>query len=935
MKSLLSSRWLYQLDSLHNVMRAMLCRVENPNSMATGVLSAEYALGVAGRIPLANAVSSQTIEASHLLKAGDKDFAYVHPSYFSLLLSPEPKKAGKQKYRSFESPSISGNFANYLRFATGQAKPLRPVMVLNLLLEDTPARLGCTENLEAAEDPFIGAAVGPKGLILVIRPDRRTMRDGGEAAEKWDSHLSRGAHRVATVTISNSFVRDDNNSKQIRAVVDHVYRNYDTWTNRLRIRHNKRYDGLLAEHHHLQELRKLLGELRIAVLQHSDPTEFAQTTERLKYTAASTRLSTIFAARGAMLGSADNQASIASETQALLKTWNENGTPGDIAEWINRALHKELAPRVETFAVGEWWGFRNLTDAERSSITSRIAAHRAALKEALEQPVDADEPAKCARSVALKSLLKKLSEEHGDVYSRLRDANRNTPTLNRTAFTNARDAFLRRAHKKLSYAHLHVDLWQVETTFALHANEPERRGWLYKQTGPKGEEIPAPQTAPVHDDPLTFTVSGPFDSLSPLFEEISRTIANRAAPLPPFESHTIPDLGNIPEVPMSALAAPKIVITPKLTPRFLGAAEAYLIANSNQRIYNPAIGRSTEIRRALLERPTLIAYGAQRVTDEFKQLGFQTEVSDVTINHLSRLAERSTRNKTPLRPILPFEATAYYEFGNYEAQATVLAPDGTPIWIAGKTYTITPGWVRRSQQVNEEEIPEGLGAAGVRAQLTIVEYAVATFHVTAEGNRRFTISEDKIREEAELSVSAEMFPKEAAAALGSLNKNKVAPPETKPKPSNIVVAPGVQLSEEEEALLVGVNLAITDATRSASAVAASAKRPANALPPKPPAFPQWAPYLDEMVLVFPPPTPACVDITYQEEIAALMRKIHGRFGPKWTQIPVSRRNNGVEMMLPADLEQRAFAIFAAERCKGTPPDAPQFASAADDIRSSA
>ena len=364
----------------------------------------------------------------------------------------------------------------------------------------------------------------------------------------------------------------------------------------------------------------------------------------------------------------------------------------------------------------------------------------------------------------------------------------------------------------------------------------------------------------------------------------------RAVQIQPYLKTGLKHLGLEPlsplEPPSEKLSEhPTIIINKKIVAEPNLPARAQLYLDESVRIYNPVLHGRTSAQSALIERPVIITQGADYIREKLAELGYTAVVSEETINKIEKEKEITERIQTPNRDLYGTECLAYYNYGPMEAQESVTAPDGQPVWIKGKNYLITPGWKTGTDIIaqeqfageNESEITEQRSAA-YQYTFWSVETESGSVEIKETANRQEIETEESLRRDPFQSVQ-----NRAAQSLAEELQQ-----------------------QDEDAMRIRVELNANAMNPEDDAV--DAQDPAPVGPPPLESVP-WAPCLDEFVATFPPPIPLPVMVRYEQELTQLISKAYARFGPKY----LIRAMTDQPLQVDEAVKARAEEIYASEK----------------------
>jgi hypothetical protein len=314
---------------------------------------------------------------------------------------------------------------------------------------------------------------------------------------------------------------------------------------------------------------------------------------------------------------------------------------------------------------------------------------------------------------------------------------------------------------------------------------------------------------------------------------------------------------------------PKIKISTALLPKPDPETELYL-ENDNLLIslYNPVAGKPTGFKDALLWKPILTKKGIHYVESRLEKFGYGLLASSEVHQYAEKKVKQAERALAPNYPLTSYESLAYFENEARVAQKTVLHPDTQePLWIAGKSYHITPSWKRETMLVDhaiEDEQPEEtcentediltLGKAENATKIensdrikTLTErrinYGFSTFLVEAENKRIYEIKE---------TVTKDTYGMEKERIAIDIDHLKTRTEELEKQ--------GTPTHRDQKEL-----------QEKLSRIQALEKQ-----------LEEWQPILEDFLDAFPPQPPALALDVYQTEIEVAMKKIYSRFGPLLT-----------------------------------------------------
>ena len=852
----------------------------------------------------------------------------------------------------------SGPLPTYAQYAREQ-KPFSSLLYLNLIEQESPESLGFSTD-EAEKKPFhLADIVGHHGPILTVEPADGITSDKGRSNKDWHEYLDRGCQLAAKWSVP-AFAKRGPKLARFLKIQDAGYRSYEVWRNRQLARTQRLLKPLIPHAIKAMAIRRHLEDLCLNEAQLTEPQEVEIERRRAYFEAAARQVE---AERKQMQRYSWSGSGLLAQfttgthdRTGLYEAARTSEIPNDQSPSIAACLtawnslpdhivHKEVAAKLCSVFAKRLPG-RHLSpelDDILVSHANQVAITEAASKLTLETtsylnppsplpdapPLPADalavgalsaSPAPVPPAERLRDRIETLGARHRALLTRI---NHKLPDVPRsqTAYSTARGCFIRQAGAHLEFGNAVIKLWFCDRA-------PQKSGDTAR---------PAPATTPrarlpyLPAEPLVqaLTNVGALDlvhqepSLAAIFTACAAGASDwgrMVSSVPKMSYWDVPNLLHLTRRSMHQLGAPTIEIGSKIIPSFSGGAEAFLLFDGMQQLYNPALAKKTGFRRALLERPTIIAQGTDVLSERLTQFGYRLKAPVPVINQIAKLKARSDRNQLPLRPILPQETPGYIAFGPAVAAATVLYPDGTPIWIAGKAYVITPGWERRQIRINAEDLivearaepgqTQNPNATTTAFEVTTIELGISHWDVTCEGERTLRITEDGTCEERELTFSARAHPDIVEALIQAGQRARPTPePSTRRqnRQASVDVDPSVlqALNAEEGATLVALAHNAIVQTQTASQQSPTSPQPK-------PEWPKWAPSLDDFVEAFPPKVPLSVPQTHKDELAASMKRILNRFGPRYTVSTAS----GVTPMPPSpDVEQRAFALFCAERAR--------------------
>ncbi len=818
-----------------------------------------------------------------------------------LMIDPEDALGKASRKDRYWNPVRRGSPGFYAQFARS-TKRFGSSLFITTFSGYSPASLGLQSKHQNGDMSDI---LGVGGIIAILSPTSRVAAEASENSRQWQEYLRPFATAVASIRFP-AFIQRGRAFDIYLRLLNQRYADYGTWRGHRLQKLHKRVvphldagSRLLALRRHLEALHLKLAEndpaavnaARTEILRSLAEEEADERAERYRF-----RFRDDDFEANDVLPTHDRTARAAARTSTardeqvaqILSGW-ERFLPSKVESELNQRLRARFVRRNERTQLPE-----HLADTlqQMPASTQKVYDELRGETDRILTAAGDQSPA------ALSDRVTALCREHDALFTKLKRALPPCAT-GREAYDRQSARFRTMAARKLQLGDAVLNLWVVT-----------------KPT--KGASVDLPLKAP-----LQLQVNAAQEIGKALASDEAKQLAetlriadgaNRQ--LEYVWGPNVPDLADLVARPLSELAAPTIAIGSKLQPSFSGGSEAYLLFDGCQEVYNPPLGRRTSLRRALLEKTTIIAQGADYVRSELTNYGYCVDIPAPVLNQIGRLKARSDRNSLPLMPVLPHDLPAYIPYGPAIAQVSIWNPDGTPIWIAGKTYTITPGWSRRNVRINSEEVlvqDRINGADSVARNIeglrpatddTYINIGTSHWDVTTE-SRPIRIREDDTTEEREMTVSAALN-REIVETLLANNPNArpaAVAARAEPETAVVTVDPSVlqQLSPEEYATMTAIAHAVAMGGASTDPDAAPAAKP------KPPEWPTWAPSLEEFLAAFPAPKPPSVQELYPEVLTASMQRIMDRFGPRYT---TDNASNVVPLGPSAEVEEKAFAMWA-------------------------
>ena len=899
------------------------------------------------------------------------------------------KPTAKNKSVTVADYVCQGAVPAYCRMTQRSARGLAPLLVLNALADDRPQTRAPDGDSQDGDNAGLHLAqlAGPGGLIVLVSAAPRALQDP-TLNRQWETYLRRAATLEGTVTMPG-LIRDSKQAGIYRKLLTQVYPTFTTWNQRKHTKVRQRIRSTYLPAHKVRVLRAQLRRLRFAQAQHPFGTTDGQTSwaklwekavwdasvkEAPRFASISnpyaareatdihqTSLDEGFDTEAAPIGSHDrtgqaaqqSRASLTERAKAIAATFEAYLSSNRRDEMVER-VKDGLCPKAEKIQLPEALRETYRADfAEWQKIESRdeFVTWQSAVVHAADEALAAAAAAPDALPLAFISQIEALGAEHEELLGLIQRSLRKT-TFNYADFKAARDALYRRAHRRLDFCDIALSFWRVTDQLASPGTDAlgkptTLRSPLFVATG-KAEAADDGETKPtttpaapipqlVEDAPATppsIRIGHPDELRSEPCASLLEPIIDCQRELYQQRRYPgeIPNLGLVPKAPWSACNPPAVEITQRLQPKFHGAAEDYLMFDRALQIYNPALGRESSLRRALLERPTLIAQGAEFVQEQLGKFGYKCMIPIPVINLLGARRELSRRNQMPTRPILPFEAPAYYDYGPMTAQATLWRPGGTPVWIAGRSYIVKPGWLRQSRVVDENDLLESTPTGMIASTEQVILNAGITFYDVASEVGVIRVREDETREDLEMARSVRTYPDQAQQAITvaenaeALLEAGVRPAATPTTATTVSVTPTTATTvsvaaetlqaltpEDAEVIAVLTQQLHMQERQAARNTRTDAARAAATPEPEPdePVAPVWQPTLEDFIEVFPAPTPPDVSSIAQEQLQETMTALLRRFGPRYTAS--TGGNSPVPFGPSAEVEQRAFALWQADR----------------------
>jgi hypothetical protein len=899
------------------------------------------------------------------------------------------KQTDRQKTVTIADYVCQGPVPAYCRMVQRSARGLAPMLVLNALANDRPENRApdAAGQDKANTGLHLAQLAGPGGLIVLVSAAPRALQDP-TLNRQWETYLGRAATLEGTITLPG-LIRDTKQAGIYRKLLTQVYPSFTTWNQRKHTKVRQRIRSTYLPAHKVRVLRAQLRRLRLAHAQHPFGTTEGQTPwtklwqqavwdssvkEARRYHSVysagrdddasdegfDVRQTTLTESLGietgpiesAPIGSHDRTGQAAQRSRVSL---TERATAiaanfeahlgGYHRDVMIEAVTDGLCPKAEKIKLpealretypadfAEWQKIESLAD---------FVSWENVVVRAADEALAAASAAPDVLPLAVISQIEALGEEHEELLNSIQRSLRKT-TFNHADFKAARDALYRRAHRRLDFCDIALSFWRVTdelVSTAMDSGKPTTvRSRLFFGTG-KAEAADEAEPTPtalmaklIEDAPATppairighmdeFGAEPCRSLLGPIIERQRKLHVLRRSP------GEIPNLGLVPKAPWSACNPSAVEITQRLQPKFHGAAEDYLMFDRALQIYNPALGRESSLRRALLERPTLIAQGTEFVQEQLGKFGYKCVIPIPVINLLGARRELSRRNQLPTRPILPFEAPAYYDYGPMTAQATLWRPDGTPVWIAGRSYIVKPGWLRQNRVVDENDLLESTPTGMIASTEQVILNAGITFYDIASEVGVVRVREDETREDLEMARSVRTYPDQAQQAI-TVAENTEALLEAGVRPAGSpnrtdgrgtvtpttisVAAETLQTLTPEDAEVIAVltqqlhmqERHVARTNRTPAGRAAATTEPAESVAPV------WQPTLEDFIEVFPAPTPPDVSSIAQEQLQSTMTALLRRFGPRYAAN--TEGNSPVPFGPSPEVERQAFALWLAER----------------------